>query len=377
VKLRARYLVGADGSNSFVRHTLGVERIDFGFNERWLCVDTEPLRPLPAKFDENAVQVCDPKRGHMFMPIGKKRQRFEFALLPGESTQEMQSADAAWRLLQQYHGLGLQDLKLIRNLVYTFECKLAKAWRVGRVFLAGDAAHTNPPYLGQGACSGMRDGANLAWKLDLVLRGVADEALLDTYEIERRPHTQKLMLDARSLGLVANTANPVKAAVRDLLFRLKLTPKPAFPILTDGVLARGPDGKPMSGAGTLPGQGRVTAGGRPMRFDDHAGFAFVLVMKPGAAKGLSAPLVAALKSVGVRFVELAEASGPGSEERVIDTDGVYSRTLQALDAQALLIRPDFVLFGHADRAGLPQLAESLLLCLHCSKLMEAGPVTAA
>ena len=87
VRLRARYLVGADGSNSFVRDSLGVERHDFGFNERWLCVDTEPQRPLPAKFNENAVQVCDPKRGYMFMPIGRKRQRFEFALLPGESTE--------------------------------------------------------------------------------------------------------------------------------------------------------------------------------------------------------------------------------------------------------------------------------------------------
>ena len=135
LRLRARYLVGADGSNSFVRDSLGVERHDFGFNERWLCVDTEPQRPLPAKFNENAVQVCDPKRGYMFMPIGRKRQRFEFALLPGESTEAMQTHEAAYKLLQQYHGLERADVKLIRNLVYTFECRLAKAWRVGRVFL--------------------------------------------------------------------------------------------------------------------------------------------------------------------------------------------------------------------------------------------------
>lgn len=165
----------------------------------------------------------------MFMPIGTKRQRFEFALLPDETTEEMQTVDAAFRLLKQYHGLEPEDLNLIRNLVYRFECRLAKSWKVGRVFLAGDAAHTNPPYLGQGACSGMRDAANLAWKFDLVLRGLSDASLLDAYESERGPHTQQIMLDSRALGLVANTSNPVKAAVRDLLFKFNLAPKPKFP----------------------------------------------------------------------------------------------------------------------------------------------------
>jgi 3-(3-hydroxy-phenyl)propionate hydroxylase len=170
-------------------------------------------------------------------------KRFEFALLRNEKTEDIASEEAAWRLLEQYHGLGRDDLQLIRHLVYTFECRLAKRWRVGNVFLAGDAAHTNPPYLGQGACSGMRDAANLAWKLDLVLRGVSGDALLDTYEAERRPHVLTLMQQARSLGLVANTVNPIKAAVRDLLFRFKLAPKPEFPTLNDGMLQRQHDGK--------------------------------------------------------------------------------------------------------------------------------------
>lgn len=350
--LRARFLVGADGSKSFVRQSLGVERFDFGFNERWLCVDTEPLRPLPAKFDENAIQVCDPKRGYMFMPIGRKRQRFEFALLPGERTEDMSSPEAAFQLLRQYHGIGPEDVSLMRHLVYTFECRLAKNWRVGRVFLAGDAAHTNPPYLGQGACSGMRDGANLAWKFDLVLRGAADDALLDTYERERVPHVRQLMLDARSLGLAANTSNPVKAAVRDLLFRFNLTPKPKFPILTDGVLARGADGRPIQGAGTLPAQGRVAVDGRTMRFDEHAGFGFTLVSRREMLATLPGDLRAVLLRAGVREVVLGA--------QVQDVDGVYGRSLDALGADAMLIRPDFVLYGHAARDGVRSLLQGFL-----------------
>lgn len=355
VALRARYLVGADGAKSFVRERLGIERTDFGFNERWLCVDTEPVRPLPAKFDESAMQVCDPKRGHMFIPIGRKRQRFEFALLPGERTEDMSTPAAAFRLLQHYHGIGPGDVSLIRHLVYTFECRLAKTWRVGRVFLAGDAAHTNPPYLGQGACSGMRDGANLAWKFDLVLRGLAGDALLDTYERERMPHARQLMLDSRSLGLVANTSNPVKAAVRDLLFRFKLTPKPKFPILTDGVLARGVDGKPMPGAGTLPGQGRVLVDGRAMRFDEHAGFGFTLVSRVEAMAALPEGLREDLLRVGLR--EIVLGSQPS---QVQDVDGVYGQALDELGADVMLIRPDFVLYGHARRAGVADLLQGFV-----------------
>jgi len=371
--LRAQYLVGCDGSNSFVRESLGIERIDFGFNERWLCVDTQPLRKLPAKFDENAIQMCDPRRGYMFMPIGKKRQRFEFALLAGESTEDMETPEAAFRMLHVYHGLGPQDVSLIRNLVYTFECRLAKTWNLGRVFLAGDAAHTNPPYLGQGACSGMRDAANLAWKFHLVLSGLSDVRLLQSYEKERRPHAQQIMLDSRALGLVANTSNPVKAALRDFLFKLKLTPKPKFPVLTDGMLARRDDGKLASHAGTLTPQGRITVHGKTQRFDEHVGFRFALIARPGVTAALSPELCATLKQVGVHIVEWGERS---DGQRVIDADGVYGRFLDSVGADAVLTRPDFVVYGHATRSTLDKFIEHFLEQLRFSPkkpaLVHAG-----
>ncbi|MES2945188.1 MAG: bifunctional 3-(3-hydroxy-phenyl)propionate/3-hydroxycinnamic acid hydroxylase [Pseudomonadota bacterium] len=359
LQLRGSYLVAADGSKSFVREALGVERIDFGFNERWLCVDTEPLRELPPKFKDNATQVCDPKRGYMFMPIGRKRQRFEFCVLDKEDTTEMAGPAAAWRLLEQYHGLGPADLKIIRQVVYTFECRLASRWRVGRVFLAGDAAHTNPPYLGQGACSGMRDAANLAWKFDLVLRGVAHDTLLDTYEQERRPHAQSLMLGSRSLGQIANTANPVKAALRDLLFRLRLNPSaPAFPVLTAGALQHKASGSLAPGAGSLPAQGRLVVNGQTLRFDQHAGFGFTLLLRHAPSSAAAARMTARLGPLGARVYVLAPTQEPGLIQ-VQDVNGVYLALLDELAADVAILRPDFVLFGHSELNGMDTLLEEL------------------
>ncbi len=354
--LQGRYLVGCDGAKSFVREALGIERQDFGFNERWLCVDTERLRALPPKFNENAVQVCDPKRGYMFMPIGKQRQRFEFALLPDESTDVMSREGAAWSLLKAYHGLGSDDLELIRHLVYTFECRLARQWRKGRVFLAGDAAHTNPPYLGQGACSGMRDAANLAWKFNLVLRDQADDLLLDTYYEERMPHARKLMLDSRALGLVANTSNPIKAFVRDRIFRWKLAPVPKWPTLEGGVLARDANGKLSVQVGSVPGQGRVALDGEPLRFDQAVGFHFVWLGRTDIWPDLPADLRKRLTALDVKLLCLS-AAVPGSQSQAIgDVDGVYGRLLDSLQADGVLLRPDFVLYGHAKQEG----AEAML-----------------
>ena len=358
--LQARYLIGADGSNSFVRGAVGVDRQDFGFNERWLCVDTMPKRPLPARFNEDAVQVCDPKRGYMFMPIGRRRQRFEFALLPHETTEAMSQPEAAWGLLEKYHGLGAEDLNVMRHLVYTFECRLARRWREGNVFLAGDACHTNPPYLGQGACSGMRDANNLAWKLDLVLRGLAGEALLDSYETERLPHVRTLMRQARSLGLVANTSNPVKAAVRDLVFRLKLAPKPEFPVLCDGVLQRSADGKLGQLAGSLPDQGHLLVDGRRMRLDELTGYGFTLLMRGAAAATLLPTTRQTLEPHGVKLLEMETATPAALFTQVLDVDGVYRRLLDGLGADAVLLRPDFVLFGHSPAARVQALVEGFL-----------------
>jgi 3-(3-hydroxy-phenyl)propionate hydroxylase len=347
-QVRARYVIAADGSRSGVRDLLGVQRQDFGFNEHWMNVDTEWLRPQPPEF-AYGTQYCDPARGHMTINIGSARQRFEFALLPGETREEMTAPEAAWRLLRQYHDLGPEDVRIIRQLVYGFEARIATPWRTGRVFLAGDAAHTMPPYLGQGACSGMRDATNLAWKLHLVLGGQAPDALLDTYESERRPHVTALTHAAIGLGKVANTHDVEVAAARDAAFFAgKVPPPPRFPPLANGVLRRCA-GVPV---GTLTPQGRIRLpDGRTGRFDDLAGYGFALVAAEDPTAALGPERIARLERLGCAVVAL---------DTVDDLDGRHREYLQRLGAVAYLARPDFVLFGAAaDSADLGALVDDL------------------
>ena len=124
-RVRARFVIAADGSKSGLRNLLGIEQDDFGFNERWLNFDTEWLRQAPEEF-RTSKQYCDPARGHMYMIIGERRQRFEFALLPEEPKEEFECPETAWRLLEQAHGLKPEDVKIIRQIVYTFEARVAQ-----------------------------------------------------------------------------------------------------------------------------------------------------------------------------------------------------------------------------------------------------------
>ena len=232
-------------------------------------------------------------------------------------------------------------------MLYTFEARIARRWRDRRVFLAGDAAHTMPPYLGQGACSGIRDSANLAWKLDLVLRGLACDSLLDSYELERRPHTAVITQMAMT-GAIANMHNPGAAAQRDAAFAARQAPPPpAMPTVSDGILHRQPDGTCYPAGRRTGASGPRQRGERRGRLDDivhsrlRAHHSPSMLPRPcRTSSGASSARSAATWSV--------------SAADVIDTDGVHTAYLRELGAVGYLARPDFVLFGAAaDPAGLP------------------------
>ncbi|MBJ8341849.1 bifunctional 3-(3-hydroxy-phenyl)propionate/3-hydroxycinnamic acid hydroxylase [Antrihabitans sp. YC3-6] len=366
--ITAKYLVGADGANSFIRTSLGIERSDLGVDDKWLNIDTERLRPLPERF-ERLIQHCDPVRGHMHMPIGKTRQRFEHAVLPHEDTEPYEDPQYAWKWLLETHNLGPEDVKILRQVVYTFQARIAEQWRAGRVFLAGDAAHTTPPYMGQGACSGMRDGITLGWKLDLVLTGRADDALLDTYETERRPHATAITEACVMLGRIANTHDPDAAAARDEAFRTGTAPPPPpFPTIVDGVVHRGRDGRLSPMAGMLSTQGVVRATGGTGHFDDVVGGGFTVLAREDFQEMLSTEQRTFLDELGATSATLR----PGTPISVDDAEGTYARWFEGNDVEAFLSRPDFHLYWAGALADLPSVIDSLRDQLRWQVRIPAG-----
>lgn len=360
---RASYVIGADGANSFVRRTLGIERDDFGHNERWLNLDSENKRELGEACARTTI-YCDPARAYMHMPIGTKRTRFELRVLPGESTPDWEIEEAGWRWLDERYGLGPADLKMLRHVVYTFETRMAERWRDGRVLLGGDAAHTMMPYMGQGACSGMRDGINLAWKLDLVLSGRAAPALLDSYEAERRPHVAAIAQMSLFLGQVVNEDDPQKVAERDAAFRSgNVPPMPEFPRIAQGIVHREADGTLLALTGAPAPQGLVRQGAAQGRLDDVIGHGFQIVAREHPARYLDAGQQDFLKQLGCRFAVLSDDGM--ALDAIVDLDGDQRGFLDQHAIAAYIGRPDFVVFGAvAEMQALGALVDDLRGKLH-------------
>ncbi|CAB4940793.1 unannotated protein [freshwater metagenome] len=337
---RAKYLIGADGANSIVRKVMKPEMDDYGFREGFLSVDV--MRKGDYQFaSETSTSICDPKRPISVIPIGNNRMRFEFLIDPDEDNTELLTPDVGYHFLESAWGITKDDVEIYRQVLYPFEAKVMHNWRQGRAFLAGDAAHQMPPFQGQGACSGMRDSINLAWKLDLVLRGLADEDLLDLYTEERRPHVTKVTVDTVEIGKVACTRD--EKVIDELSAFLKsggeLPPPPTMPNLDFGILHRA-SGEVDRPAGLLGPQGPVEKDGVTGRFDDVVGWGFQLIV---AGTDPLADLSDEHREFLAQINCVAANVGDGGDVKPLDAE--YMEYFATHGVMGVLVRPDYYVFA--------------------------------
>jgi 3-(3-hydroxy-phenyl)propionate hydroxylase len=337
----ARYVIGADGARSAVRDAVATDWEYFDYRDAWLSVDVKRKGPLE-RFDAHiATQIISPERVIAAIPIGQHRIRFEF-LLGGEPEDHQDlTPDAGYDFLQEAWGLDRDDVEIYRQVVYPFEGRMAHDWRNGRLLLAGDAAHLMPPFVGMGAVSAFRDAVNVSWKLDLVLRGVTSDALLDTYQVERGPNTLAYIMMGVEIGRISTIKDPEAAAARDAAMRAGGAPPPPDPEYDFGVLRHGADG-PVRPAGLREPMGVVRHEGEEGRFDDVVGWGFSLVLRgEDPAALLDDRQRAFLADIGCHVVQLG-AGGPGG---AIELDDEYERWFAEHGVVGYLSRPDFRLFA--------------------------------
>ncbi len=347
--VEARYVVACDGGNSFIRASLGIDQFDYGFSEPWMVCDFRLLRPSDVP---KARQVCDPDQPISVISLGPSHHRFSFMLDSAESFAAEAEPERVWRRVQAY--LGREDAELIRVATYTFRSLVADTWRVGRIILAGDAAHQMPPFLGQGMCSGIRDAQNLAYKLQFVLDG-ADAALLDTFQSEREPHVRRVIEKGIELGRVQTMRDHTAAAERDrrLIAQRKRSEAPEkmrFPGLGPGMHMGGANG------GQLMPQGRVRTGLKEDRFDQVVGAGFVLLFDQRRLEAGQLLLDEDAAALAVHTGITVTTVG-GQDAELVDCDGTYADWFNATQCAAVLWRPDFYIFGTAE---VPEQASDLV-----------------
>jgi 3-(3-hydroxy-phenyl)propionate hydroxylase len=338
--LSARYLIGADGAASLVRSSLGTRLLDGDFDEPWLVVDLSCAREI-GRPDESEM-FCDPARPSTRVPGPGRHHRWEFMLLPGETPEDAQRPERIRDLLAPW--VRMDEVEIIRASVYRFHSLIAESWRSGRVFLAGDAAHQTPPFLGQGLCHGLRDVQNLVGKLAAALAGGPAERLLDSYEAERRPHVERIIGMAVAAGREICVLDPVEAGERDIRVRraarsgdLPRTTFQGMPPLTGGLFAGTP------GAGELFPQPSVSDGqGRRGRFDDVVGPRVVVV-----AGGAAAPQIQGVaEGAGIPLVAVGD---PGTGH-LFTQDELVRDWLARHHARFAVVRPDRYVHGTTDSA---------------------------
>ena len=388
VRVRAKYLVGADGGRSVVRNQLGITMTGRSFPNPWLVVDIKSrdgingLRHVPY-----FAFICDPKCPTVNCVQPQGHHRFEFMLAPGQTREHMEDPATVRQHLARH--VDVEQFDILRHLVYTFNALVADRWRDRRVLLAGDAAHMTPQFIGQGMNAGVRDAYNLGWKLHAVLRGQAGDALLDTYETERRPHATAMIREGVRMKSFVSMANPLLAALRNAATRVvkrlpgigpfvmrgDFIPKPIY---ANGAYLGLPRRHWRSAEGALMPQPTVRGSdGRRHRLDDLLGSGFLILCAGVDPRTLlGAKEREALADLGARFAVIYPLGRRpyGRTERqwspdLVELEDVAGDWYQWLKrcggkvGNVAVVRPDKFVFALVKGPGLSVAVQALISLL--------------
>ena len=382
--IAARYVVGCDGGRSATRRVMGVSFDGTTAPTRWLVIDvaTDPLG------HPNSEVGADPARPYACISIAHGIRRFEFMIHADETDEQVETPEFIHRVLKPFVPHP-ERVDVIRHRVYTHHSRIAGAFRKGRMFLAGDAAHLMPVWQGQGYNSGIRDSANLGWKLAAVVTGRAGDGLLDTYDTERRKHARAMIDLSTLVGRVISPTNRRVATLRDNLIRagsvvptlkryiLEMRFKP-MPRYEQGAIARlGNDVAPPSATlptGTLFIQPRIdTRDVQNVLLDDVIGTGFaVLAWNNDPRKLLGEKAFGRWMALGATFLSVRPSTqlhwtGHDDPEVTIvgDRTGALKAFFDAHSESVVFLRPDRCIAGACIAQLAPELSDALfdVLCI--------------
>lgn len=344
----ARYVLGCDGASSTVRQIAGIALEDLIFDEPWLVVDVRVNEGAIAKLPRNSAQFCNPARPVSFLIGPKNHRRWEIMLQPGEDPRQIERPENVWKLLSPW--LTPEDGELWRAASYRFHALVAANWRNGRIIIAGDAAHQQPPFIGQGMCQGLRDATNLAWKLDRVLKGTSPDDLLDSYTAERKQHVIELTGKIKAIGQSICERDPAAARQRDARILaegggkpLALTRQEIIPPLRTGFLSEQDD----PARGTLFPQPRIMSGREARLLDQVTGPGLRVFIDGRSDTSALVTRCAAYQELPATTIAPAGADQPGTLGEI---DGVLAGWFDRHGVIAAIVRPDHYVFGTARNA---------------------------
>lgn len=329
----AKFVVGCDGANSTVRKLINTNMEDLGFKERWLVVDVLLKQHMP-ELGDYTVQYCSASQPMTYCRNPGLRRRWEMAL-PDDLTDEQASLPTRiWPLLSRW--INPENAELERTAVYTFRSEIAQQWHKGRLFIAGDAAHLTPPFMGQGMCAGIRDASNLAWKLAHCVKYGSDDALLASYQQERAPHTRKYIETAISLGELIGTMDASKASAVSYS-------KPTSAASSETT----PNKKIVS---PEPRLGAAACFTHPHMNTEHTGFLF---SQPCLSDGTRLDDFCGYEAVLIVCTRSLLGQGDIQENALTllfaDEHPVLADELEKLGVQAVLLRPDRYILATAKK----------------------------